>query len=161
MAHFRNKRFSYFTGLGAMVLLLPALVYAYMYNMDMIRNERCLNLFMMDKDVKNGPYPLPFERKYITYTIDSDKKKNKDKFKQAQKLIHVLANTNDTINGVRFDFAKGTKYVSLVDAINICAEENVSIFQLLDNSFYVISERSESEIKKEDDWLKEKYSGDD
>lgn len=152
MARFRSKRFSYFTGLGAVVLLLPALAYAYMYNADMFRDDRCLNLAMIDPDREYWPYPLPFERKYTTYIIDADKESNKDKLKEARELIHVLGNTTDTINGVRFDFAKDAKYVSLIDAINICAEENINIYMLHDNSFYVISEFTGSEIKKEKEW---------
>ncbi|QEE48265.1 hypothetical protein FUA48_01335 [Flavobacterium alkalisoli] len=159
MGRFRSKRFSYFTGLGAVVLLLPALAYAYMYNADMFSDDRCLNLAMIDPNREYWPYPLPFERKYATYIIDADKERNKDKFKEARELIHTLANTSDTINGVRFDFAKGSKYSNLIKMITICHEEDIDFFMLLDNSFYVISELSSSEIKKEKDWFKERYSG--
>lgn len=155
MARLSNKKFSYFTGLGAIVLLLPALICAYMYNMDMFKAKGSLVFAMWDKDAEHWPYPLPFERKYTAYIIDADKERNKDKFKEARELIHTLGNTIDTISGVKFDFTKGSKYSNLIKMITICHEENITFFMLQDNSFYVISELTGSEIKKEEDWRSE------
>ena len=153
MFYSRDRKFGYFTGLGAIVLLLPALVCTYMYNMDMFKAKGSLVFAMADKDVENWRYPLPFVRKYTTYIVDADKERNKEKFKDARELIHTLGNTTDTINGVRFDFAKGSKYSNLIKMITICHEENIDFFMLQDNSFYVISELSASEIKKEKEWF--------
>lgn len=110
----------YVPGLLSLSLALPLFMFL-LYHWSFFKKERVLEVTWCDPKITAfyNQKLLP-ERNFYTIKISGDKSNDEVKIKYAEILISEIAQSLDTVNGVRVHFADNSHYDYFVRVLRIC-----------------------------------------
>ena len=132
-----HKRHFALQGLTAITLLVPVLLFCYLYKVGCISIETSIPMWVDDHNMQHALDN--HKRDYITIKITGDKEWDTAQMQKAQDAVRDISAANDTIKGVHFYFDKHSKYNEFVEALNILQVEKPQDFILIDNHLWVFN----------------------
>ena len=73
---------------------------------------------------------MPAQRKYITFEIEQNQKRDSLKFILVKKMLQGIEQSKDTTLGVKIIFTDGTKYGTVIQAMDVCLRSKINTFFL-------------------------------
>jgi biopolymer transport protein ExbD len=132
-----HKRHFALHGLIAITLLVPVLLFYYLFKVNIVTHETAVPIWVDDDKMQHALDS--HKRDYTTIKITGDKERDIEQMQKAQDAVRDISAANDTIKGVHFYFDKHSKYNEFVEALNILQVEKPQIFILMDNHLWVFN----------------------
>ncbi|RAK33655.1 UNVERIFIED_ORG: hypothetical protein DFS12_106414 [Chitinophaga ginsengisegetis] len=116
------------------VCLLFLLLWAFVRQPRPVRN-RLVTLIMFDPErIKRHPEifgdPYPPKRNYQLIRLTGNNRVDSLSLDYAQLVIHRMQQEHDTLNGIHLQFERGTRYWTLITALDILVQEGAQSYMV-------------------------------
>jgi hypothetical protein len=139
--HKPHKKLYYTSGLISL-LLLPILCVLYLQKTKVFEPEYVIGLNMWTPEqAKNWReqgrnFDIHPQRNYVNIDLTGNEKEDKTKLDFIQLQMRDLLKNKDTVSGIHIVFGNQSKYLTLVETLNICLKEKARTYVLVGNDFW-------------------------
>jgi hypothetical protein len=141
MAIAKNWKRFYIPGIISLAII-PFIFYYYSHTLLKTLHQGVIPVYWYDPELsKNNPEVFsgeyPPKRNYIDITLTGNNQDDSIKLNFSQIRLRELLRSNDSLNGIHFQFGDSSQYWSFVRALDICRIEKAKTYMPYENSLWV------------------------
>ena len=141
MARTKTSHLYYIPGIISLTIL-PFLFYYYGSSFKKVLNQGAIQVFWYDPELSkkhpeifSGTYPP--ERKYIDISLTGNRHEDSIKLNFSQVRLREILISNDSVNGIHYQFGDSAQYWSVVRVLDICQIEQARTYMPYENNLWV------------------------